>query len=246
MTDGGFTKSYRAKWNHPVFRNLRDASVWAWLTDSAVWRATRTRFCDRVVGLERGQIVTSERFLASGFCVDRQVIRRLLDTLEREQMITREKTHGGTIITICNYDKYQISLEHGNPPENPSRTHDKPTTNPNKKESKEVKEVKEENNNVDFEVWYAAYPLHKGRGQAVKAYGLARKKASAETLLAAIASYKKMKPGYVAWAHPASWLNGERWLDEPESPAENSGETDEEIMKSYMDRMRQRDLLVGP
>lgn len=140
--EGGFTRSFRAKWQHPVFRNLRDAGIWSWLTDSAVWKDTKTRFGGHVIELKRGQLITSERFIAEGFCVDRQVIRRLLDALESEQMITRKKTHGGTVITICNYDRYQSPTDWQNPEESPAETHDEPTTNPNKKELKELNEFK--------------------------------------------------------------------------------------------------------
>src|SRR5690606_25804580 len=38
----------------------------------------------------------------------------------------------------------------------------------------------------EFDDWYAAYPRKKGKGQALKAYRAARKKADAQTLLAAI------------------------------------------------------------
>lgn len=142
MEEAGYTRSYRRRWTHPAFKNLRDAAIWSWMTDAAAWRDTAIRFCGQSIQVKRGQLVTSERFLAEGFCVDRQVILRLLDNLVSEHMVSLQKTHGGTIVTICNYDKYQASAEGENPQENPSRTHDEPTANPNKKEEKEGKESK--------------------------------------------------------------------------------------------------------
>ena len=68
----------------------------------------------------------------------------------------------------------------------------------------------------DFEEWYREYPRHKKRGHALKAYRSARKKASKEVLLSAAIEYA----GSVSdkdeefISHPASWLNGEGWLDE--------------------------------
>ena len=68
----------------------------------------------------------------------------------------------------------------------------------------------------EFENWYRAYPKHVGRGQALKAYRTARKKADAEALLqAAIAAKRRFSgtsPEFIP--HPATWLNGERWLDQ--------------------------------
>jgi hypothetical protein len=111
------------------------------------------RFFMRVGGL---------RFLAEGFCVDRQVIRRLLDNIVSEHMVTLQKTHVGTIITICNYDKYQSSSDGENPPENPDRTHVEPTSNPNKKETKELKKFKFEGKTIrltesDYDRWRKSF-----------------------------------------------------------------------------------------
>lgn len=68
----------------------------------------------------------------------------------------------------------------------------------------------------DFECWYARYPRRTARGAALKAYRVARQKASAETLLAGVERYLALKPDYADWMQPASWLNAERWLDEPD------------------------------
>jgi hypothetical protein len=75
----------------------------------------------------------------------------------------------------------------------------------------------------DFETWYSAYPRKVAKAKALKAYIAARKKTDAETLLAGVETYLKTKPDYADWAHPATWLNGERWLDEPtEAPKDEA------------------------
>lgn len=67
---------------------------------------------------------------------------------------------------------------------------------------------------AEFEAWYQAYPRHIARAAALKAYRKARKTATAEQLLASIERYRADKPEYADWKHPATWLNGECWLDE--------------------------------
>ena len=65
-----------------------------------------------------------------------------------------------------------------------------------------------------FAEWYAAYPVHKARGAAVKAYANALNKTDPETLLAAAKLYRdepQVKRGY--GKHPATWLNQQCWLD---------------------------------
>lgn len=74
----------------------------------------------------------------------------------------------------------------------------------------------------DFEPWWAIYPRKRGKGQALKAYRAARKKASAETLLEALKAQRDAltKEGVGFCPYPATWLNGERWADEPDNVTE--------------------------
>jgi hypothetical protein len=72
-----------------------------------------------------------------------------------------------------------------------------------------------------FAEWYAAYPVHKARGAAVKAFTKAAKKTDAQTLIAAAKRYRddpQVIRGYAK--HPATWLNQECWLDEPAPAAQ--------------------------
>lgn len=73
----------------------------------------------------------------------------------------------------------------------------------------------------DFAVFWSACPRKVGKGQARRAYKTARAKASAPDLLVAMQRFAEATvnadPKFVA--HPATWLNGERWLDE--APAES-------------------------
>ncbi len=66
---------------------------------------------------------------------------------------------------------------------------------------------------VNFETFWDAYPRKIAKGVARKAFATALKKTTAETILAAVQrqtfdTREKFVP------HPASWLNGERWLDQ--------------------------------
>lgn len=68
----------------------------------------------------------------------------------------------------------------------------------------------------EFLKWYAEYPRHDGRGDAATAYAKALKKTDAATLLAgakrAHTQYTGTEARFIPL--PATWLNGERWLDE--------------------------------
>lgn len=68
----------------------------------------------------------------------------------------------------------------------------------------------------DFLRFWDAYPLKAAKPRAAKAWAQAVRKASADVLIAAAERYRddpRRKPDYTA--HPATWLNGERWNDQP-------------------------------
>ena len=71
-----------------------------------------------------------------------------------------------------------------------------------------------------FEQFWTIYPRKVGKGAALKAWKKARKTASSEQIIAACNLYAALRrtedPQYTA--HPATWLNQERWLDETMNP----------------------------
>lgn len=67
---------------------------------------------------------------------------------------------------------------------------------------------------LEFAAFYRAYPRKVARMAAEKAYAKARNSATAENILAGLARFEfPADPKYTP--HPASWLNGRRWEDEP-------------------------------
>lgn len=69
-----------------------------------------------------------------------------------------------------------------------------------------------------FERFWSAYPRRVKRPDAEKAFAKAIKRAPEDAILAGVERYKKSKPDYADWAHPASWLNNDRWLDQYDMP----------------------------
>lgn len=67
-----------------------------------------------------------------------------------------------------------------------------------------------------FSDFWAIVPRRIGKGQAEKAWRAATKKADADAIISAMQAYASERDGQDAkyTAHPATWLTGERWLDE--------------------------------
>lgn len=70
---------------------------------------------------------------------------------------------------------------------------------------------------LEFAAWWKLYPRKVGKGQAMNAYRKARKKATAGALAAAVEAQSPLliAQGTQFCPHPSTWLNGERWRDEP-------------------------------
>lgn len=70
-----------------------------------------------------------------------------------------------------------------------------------------------------FEMFWDEYPHRAGKLAAQRAYEKARRGgATAEAIVLGVRRYARMKPVWQSWAHPATWLNAGRWMDEPSEP----------------------------
>lgn len=88
--------------------------------------------------------------------------------------------------------------------------------------SKEVVLTRENENEKLFEQFWAVWPKRVDKGRARKAWLKALKKADAETIIGAAAQYaaSPFRPEMQFVPMPATWLNGERWLDDAPVPAQ--------------------------
>ncbi len=70
-----------------------------------------------------------------------------------------------------------------------------------------------------FDAFWLAYPSKVGKGAARTAWGRAVRKATPTEIIDGVVRYcstERVRAGYVA--NPATWLNQERWTDEPDAP----------------------------
>lgn len=88
------------------------------------------------------------------------------------------------------------------------------------------------NNDPDFKEFWATYPRRVAKGAARKAWRSIMKKGGVEpaTIIAGAAAYRddpNRKPDITFTAHPASWLNADRWADYDEPDLVAVGNSDE-------------------
>jgi len=108
----------------------------------------------------------------------------------------------------------------------------------------EEKQGKDSSLTAQFDEFYRMYPLKRGRGDAVRAWKGARKKASQEEILAGLSAYvrdvqKQRDGGFrdLSYQQPGPWLRAERWMDEYGIPTPQQAEADKarEKAKRKMD-----------
>ena len=228
---GGHYQMHRGWMDNTIFRGkFCRAAAWVWLIENAAWRPRKFDIKGKTVTLHRGQLTASLRFMASAWGWKHDAVKRWLTRLETETMIATDTATGETVITICNYDRYQASVEEtATATETDTATgarqhRDRSATGARQnKEGKESKEGKEGNlrdgqATDEFETWWAEVPRKVSKGQARKAYRTARKTVDANVLISGIRRYAteiKVRGNPEYTKHPATWLNGECWNDDP-------------------------------
>jgi hypothetical protein len=104
----------------------------------------------------------------------------------------------------------------------------------------EPKELEPVNDiSTKFDQFWEIYPRKVGKGKARQAFEKALEKTDIDTILAGVEAYVYHE-GYNDMefiAHPTSWLNGERWDDEYETPLrkETPGPGKREWVKAFHD-----------
>ena len=85
-----------------------DFEAWLWLLENAAWKK-HSRFNGKgeEIVLEPGQIHVSIRSLSAAWGWSNKAVRTFLARIERVQKVAQSKAQSGTVLTICNWGKYQ-------------------------------------------------------------------------------------------------------------------------------------------
>lgn len=105
----GYFKLERGWSDNIVFDNepLTQREAWVWLIEHAAWREAVMSVGKDRYKVQRGQLAASVRYLALRWQWSKDRVWRFLGKLETETMIATAPRQHASIITICNYAKYQ-------------------------------------------------------------------------------------------------------------------------------------------
>lgn len=93
-------------------------AAWAWLIENANWKVAKVDAGGTTVVVERGQLCASFRYLSKAWGWSLGKVQLFIDRLKTDTMINTAVNTGRMIITICNYEKYQATIETANTPSN--------------------------------------------------------------------------------------------------------------------------------
>jgi hypothetical protein len=235
MTDAGYIMIQRCLLKDPLLRDDAYFRAWFWLVSEAAWKSRRVTVTNgrttEIVELERGQLSHSRSYMAKTWGWSEKRVRTFLCRLEKGGVIDLQAGRLQTVITICNYDIYQGVPDDEGRRTGPQTGRQKAGKGPEeeniKEENKRDSAFKTAKNPKDwpedgFERWYGRYPRKKDRGTAEKAFAKAQARGliGFDELLAATARFAEWtndkEPQFIKY--PATWLNADSYLDEPDKP----------------------------
>ena len=110
MTTEGFICISRSIVAHWIWSNPVLFQRWVWMILSANYDDREVSFCYHRIMLHRGQLAVNLSYLSKIWHVSSQATHKFLVKLEDSGMVTRTVDDKVTVITICNYDRYQLKM----------------------------------------------------------------------------------------------------------------------------------------
>lgn len=175
MSNRGYVLISRGLLKHPRFKPrgpFTQFEAWYWLIKSAAFapRSVPVMMGNRreIITLKPGQLSHSIRFLAKAWRWSPNRVQRFLDVLAMDSSVATATDTAQTIITLCNYEKYQRPFGEA---DTPTDTATDTATDTNKKELKERKNNAPSKSEPEgFQDWYAIYPKKKQPQSAKRAF----------------------------------------------------------------------------
>ena len=229
----GWIKLHRGIFDHWIASDPECLCVWLRMLTDANFEDKKHLFNGALIEIKRGQIIFGLEAWSAKTGVTISKLRRLLDMLEKDRMIDRQKTNKYSLISILNYSLYQDDDR-----QNASKTQadDKQTATP--KELKNIRS-KEVNTLVDssespsqqksdfvldlFGKFWKHYPTKEGKQKALakfKALLKGKSEGQSRFWMNLILAYymdcrERQVIGYEG-LHAATYIHNKRWEDNPE------------------------------
>lgn len=150
----GWFKVHRQVFDNPIC--TKDAEyffVWCYLLSEARYEEERVLFGKEEILLEKGQLITTTKEIASKLNISESKVVRILKRFEIEKQIEKRTSTKNTVISILSWDLYQESEEQNDKRvKNERKTSEKPVTNERKTNGKPSYYIKEDKKEINEEI----------------------------------------------------------------------------------------------
>lgn len=135
MQNNGFIKLYRKILDNPVICKDSDYfTVWIYLLLNATHAEYDVVFKNERITLKPGQLITGRKIIADKFKIDENKVQRILKNLEKQHQLEQCTSSQNRLITIINWNEYQLRQQDEQQVNNEQTTSEQPmNTNKNVK-----------------------------------------------------------------------------------------------------------------
>lgn len=190
------------------------------MLDEAAFADTEQDVGGAVVKVRRGELCASQAMLEEITGLSRQQLRTFLSALENAGSITTrpatKSTKSRTIVTFCNYGKYQ----NDQPKANQASTKDQPIKEQGKQDNN-TSPLTPQGGDGEFQAFWDAYPHRNGqkknrKGAEAKFAAALKRGVTADQIMAGVKAMSQFPDVQRGFARdPVTWLNQQGWTDEP-------------------------------
>jgi hypothetical protein len=174
MSEQGYVKIHRKIrecWIWAEDEKFSKCQAWIDLIMSANHKDKKIPFNDEIITIKRGQFVTSIRKLSERWHWSKSTVVNFLKLLESDEMIHRDSDSSRTVLTVINYDVYQVGeTVDGTASGTPTRTVTRTVAETNKNEEECTKNDKNNIYSNRFEEIWSHYPRKEDKGLAYRCY----------------------------------------------------------------------------
>src|SRR5437868_4877806 len=108
MNDQRWVKLHRKLLTNPISKKANYIAIWIHILLSANHEDVEVIWNNKKTLIKRGSFITSISKIATHFGLSTGTVSYILDYLISEKQIEKQSTMSFTVITVLNYDQYQI------------------------------------------------------------------------------------------------------------------------------------------
>lgn len=147
----GWIKLHRKVLENPIVCKDSDhLAVWAYLLLNATHKEYQTIFKGEKITLQPGQLITGRKTISEKLKISESKVKRILLAFESDQQIARERSNKNSLISILNWEKYQVTDQQ----DDQQVTSNRPASDQQVTTNKNVKNDKNEKKNRYGETVY--------------------------------------------------------------------------------------------